>query len=188
MTQAGPHSRSPDQPRRGHLTLRLRRPTPIVRGRNCEVTRRCHPPADSPHNIAHGARDFPVSAPPFPPSLTHGEGRVSGHTPHHHPHSHPIPFPHPHHLVGRHVPMQFGSRWYRGLVTDHDVSTGSGPSESPMNNACRALVRCVGKLQRDAGIWDSRQDSMISSSGLVFVGRMQLDKCGENHWRSRLSA
>jgi hypothetical protein len=32
-------------------------------------------------------------------------------------------FPLTHHLVGRHVQMKFGARWYRGVVTDHDVST-----------------------------------------------------------------
>jgi hypothetical protein len=28
-----------------------------------------------------------------------------------------------HPIVGRHVCMKFGRRWYRGVVTNHDVST-----------------------------------------------------------------
>jgi hypothetical protein len=44
--------------------------------------------------------------------------------PHHNiPNPHPNPSPHSHHLVERNVRMKFGRQWYRGVVTDHDVST-----------------------------------------------------------------
>ena len=58
---------------------------------------------------------------PYPPRR---EQRVSPPVSSTHP-----PFPgsressRPHHLIGRHVQMKFGARWFRGVVTDHDVST-----------------------------------------------------------------
>ena len=74
------------------------------------------PIVDSPHAFSHGEKSpmlsSPSSPPPQPP-LTHGGGRVPGNP----------TFPLTHHLVGRHVRMKFGARWYRGVVTDHDVST-----------------------------------------------------------------
>jgi hypothetical protein len=115
-------------------------PTPNVRGERYEGTLRGECPlVDSPHESAHWGGDISTSPhhiPPPPSPPTHGERRVSGDPPPkkraarllkaacrpHTPPPHP-PSPHPHHLVGRNVWMRFGSRWYRGVVTDHDVST-----------------------------------------------------------------
>jgi hypothetical protein len=81
-----------------------------------------YPPVHSPHENSHRGGDCGVS-PPFPPPPpappTHGVGRVDGNPS---PPQHP-PSPHPHHLVGRLVRAKFGPRWYRGVVTDHDVYT-----------------------------------------------------------------
>ena len=100
-------------------------PTPFVRGERYERTP--HPLVDSPHENAHWGRDCGDSPPHFPPPpapLTHGAGRVEGNpSPPTLPPLHPPPSPHPNHLVGRLVRMKFGHRWYRGVVTDHDVST-----------------------------------------------------------------